>query len=120
MHYERHGRRGGRNFSPRRFPPKPVEIGKEYNVEILELSRRGEGIARIKGLVCFVPNTKPGDNVRIRITKISRRFAEAEMIGEAEEKPAEAEMATEAVKEESETTETPAEEEETTEDDETK
>lgn len=82
MHYERHERRGGRNFGPRRFPPKPVEIGKEYDVEILETSRRGEGIARIKGLVCFVPDTKPGDHVKIRITRISRKFAEAEVVGE--------------------------------------
>jgi predicted RNA-binding protein with TRAM domain len=67
-------RRGG-------FPPKPVEVGKEYDVEIQESSRRGEGIARIKGLVCFVPNSKPGDHVKIRITRISRRFAEAEVVG---------------------------------------
>ncbi len=82
MRYER---QRGRGFGPRRFPPKPVELGKEYDVEILELSRRGEGITRIKGLVCFVPNTKPGDQVRIKITRISRRFAEAEAVGEAEE-----------------------------------
>ncbi|MDH5447733.1 MAG: TRAM domain-containing protein [Candidatus Bathyarchaeota archaeon] len=103
MHYERRGRRTDRDYGPRRFPPKPVEIGKEYDVEILETSRRGEGIARIKGLVCFIPNTKPGDHVKIRITRISRRFAEAEAVGEAEEKPAEAKV--EVVTEESETTE---------------
>ena len=102
MHYERRGRRDGRNFGPRRFPPKPVEIGKEYDVEILELSRRGEGIARIKGLVCFVPNTKPGNHVRIRVTRISRRFAEAEAVEEIE-KPTETEV--EEVAEESKTPE---------------
>lgn len=92
MRYERRGRR----FGPR-FPPKPVEIGKEYDVEIQETSRRGEGIARIKGLVCFVPNTKPGEHVKIRITRISRRFAEAEVVGKAEEKAEEkAEGETEA------------------------
>jgi len=63
-----------------RFPPKPVEIGKEYEVDIQETSRRGEGIARIQGLVIFVPKTKPGDHAKIRITRISRRFAEAEVI----------------------------------------
>ena len=68
-----------------RVPPKPVEVGKEYDVEIQETSRRGEGIARIEGLVVFVPNTKPGDKVRIKVTNISRRFAEAEVIGEAKE-----------------------------------
>lgn len=66
----------------RRLPPKPVEVGKEYDVEIQETSRRGEGITRIEGLVVFVPNTKPGDKVRIKVTRISRRFAEAEVIGE--------------------------------------
>jgi predicted RNA-binding protein with TRAM domain len=81
MRYERRERRG----FVRRFPPKPVEIGKEYDVKIEETSRRGEGIARIKGLVTFVPNAKPGDNVRIKITRISRRFAEAEVVGEVEE-----------------------------------
>ncbi|HDI11985.1 MAG TPA: TRAM domain-containing protein [Candidatus Bathyarchaeota archaeon] len=75
----------------RRFPPKPVELGKEYDVEIQEVSRRGEGIARIKGLVTFVPNTKPGDKVKIKITRISRRFAEAEVVGKAEQEEAETE-----------------------------
>ena len=79
MTYERRG-------FDRRIPPKPVEIGKEYDVEIQETSRRGEGITRIEGLVIFVPKTKPGDKVRIKITNISRRFAEAEVIEEAEEK----------------------------------
>ncbi|MDH5267963.1 MAG: TRAM domain-containing protein [Candidatus Bathyarchaeota archaeon] len=82
MRYERGERRG---FGPR-FPPKPVEVGKEYDVEIEETSRRGEGVARIKGLVCFIPNAKPGEHVRIKITRISRRFAEAEVVGKAEEK----------------------------------
>ena len=96
MPYERRGRRG---FTPR-FPPKPVEIGKEYDVEIEETSRRGEGIARIKGLVTFIPNAKRGDHVKIRITRISRRFAEAEIVGEAEEKAEEAEELEEPTEEE--------------------
>ena len=77
-----------RGFGRSRFPPKPVEIGEEYEVDIQETSRRGEGIARIKGLVTFIPNTKPGDHVKIRITRISRRFAEAEVVdeGKTEEK----------------------------------
>ena len=92
--------RYGRSRRPSRgYPPKPVEMGNEYDVEIQETSRRGEGIARIKGLVTFVPDTKPGDKVRIKITRISRRFAEGEVVGEAEEK-AEAEEEEEATEEE--------------------
>ena len=81
MEYERRERR---EFGPRGFPPKPVEIGKEYDVEVKETSSRGEGITRIQGLVTFIRDAKPGDNVRIRITRISRRFAEAEVVGRAE------------------------------------
>jgi predicted RNA-binding protein with TRAM domain len=79
-------RRGYRGRGGGRFPPKPVEIGKEYEVDISETSRRGEGIARIQGLVIFIPNTKPGDHVKIKVKNISRRFAEAEVVkkGEAE------------------------------------
>jgi len=78
MPYERGG-------FDRNFPPKPVEVGKEYDVEIQEMSRRGEGITRIEGLVVFVPNTKAGDKLRIKITNIGRKFAEAEVVGAAEE-----------------------------------
>ncbi len=85
MYYEKRGRRNRRNFDrQRRFPPKPVEMGKEYDVEIIELSSRGEGIARIEGLVCFIPNTSPGEYVKIRITRISRKFAEGEVVEKLE------------------------------------
>ncbi len=64
----------------RRFPPKPVKIDEEYEVDIKEISQRGEGIARIEGLVVFVPKSKVGDHARIRITRLSRKFAEAELV----------------------------------------
>ena len=62
------------------FRRSPVEVGKIYNVEIVEVSRRGEGVARIQGLVVFVPDTKPGDHVRIRVTHVGRRYANAEIV----------------------------------------
>lgn len=81
----------GKSFGERRgfrgrggFPPKPVEVGSEYDVDIQETSRRGEGIARIQGLVIFVPDTKSGDHVKIKVTRISRRFAEADVVGKGE------------------------------------
>lgn len=106
MQYERRERRG----FVRRFPPKPVEIGKEYDVDIEELSRRGDGIARIKGLVTFVPNAKPGDKVRIKITRISRRFAEAEVVEKGAEEEAAGEEEEEAAEEETAEEEEPTEE----------
>ncbi|MFH0848057.1 MAG: TRAM domain-containing protein [archaeon] len=64
---------------PRSFV-KPVEEGKEYEVDIKETSRRGEGIARIEGFVVFVPNTKPGDHVKIKVTRVASRFAQGEVV----------------------------------------
>ncbi len=65
--------------APANSNSKPVEEGKEYEVDIKELSRRGEGIARIEGFVVFVPKTKVGDRVKVRISRISERFASAEV-----------------------------------------
>ncbi len=59
------------------FGPKPVEEGKSYDVEVKELSRRGEGIARIQGFVIFIAGTNPGDKVKAKITKVGNRFATA-------------------------------------------
>ncbi|MGC1928886.1 MAG: TRAM domain-containing protein, partial [Candidatus Nitrosopolaris sp.] len=36
--------------------PKPVEVGKEYEVDVTDISRKGDGIARIQGFVIFIEN----------------------------------------------------------------
>jgi predicted RNA-binding protein with TRAM domain len=54
-------------------------------VEIVETSKRGDGIARVKGFVIFVPNTKPGDKVRVKITRLGRSYAVAEVTQEGAE-----------------------------------
>jgi predicted RNA-binding protein with TRAM domain len=48
------------------FIPKPGEVGKEYEVDILELNRRGEGITRIENLVIFVRSAKQGERIKVR------------------------------------------------------
>jgi len=70
-------------YKPKRRPfpsRKPVELGKQYDVEITETSKRGEGLTRIQGFVIFVPGTKPGDHVKIEITSIRSRFATAKVV----------------------------------------
>ena len=59
---------------------KPVEVGKEYDVSISEISRRGDGLTRIEGFVVFVPGTKAGQNVRVKITQVSDRFASGQVV----------------------------------------
>lgn len=59
--------------------PKPVETGKEYDVQITEISRQGDGIARIQGFVIFVKGGKVGQKVKVKITNVGARFATAEI-----------------------------------------
>jgi len=61
----------------------PVELGKEYEADIIEMSRRGDaGVAKIQGFVIFVSNTRQGDHVKFVITRIGRRYAMAEPVRE--------------------------------------
>ena len=64
----------------RGFKRCPVEMGKEYEVDVTEMSRQGEGIARIQGFVIFVAAAKPGDHVKIKITGIGGMTANAEIV----------------------------------------
>ncbi|MDE1863502.1 MAG: TRAM domain-containing protein [Thaumarchaeota archaeon] len=80
-----------RGFGRREFDntPKPVETGKEYDVSITEISRKGDGIARIEGFVIFVQNGKAGQNARVRITQVGQRFASAEIVEGSSPTPSE-------------------------------
>ncbi len=53
----------------------PVSIGGVHDVTIEGIAREGDGIARIQGFVIFVPGTKVGDNVTIKIERVMRKFA---------------------------------------------
>jgi predicted RNA-binding protein with TRAM domain len=67
------------------FNDAPVDIGKQYDVKIEDIARQGDGIARISGLVIFVPNTKVNDSVTIEIKAIKRNCAVAEVVEVPEE-----------------------------------
>ncbi|AEF96574.1 deoxyribonuclease/rho motif-related TRAM [Methanotorris igneus Kol 5] len=58
----------------------PVKEGQEYTVMIEDMGRGGDGIARIEGFVVFVPDTKKGDTVSIKITSVKSKFAFAEKV----------------------------------------
>jgi predicted RNA-binding protein with TRAM domain len=80
-----YGRRQGGSYEGRRghgkgFKRCPVEMGKEYEVEITEMSPQGEGVARIQGFVIFVANAKPGNHAKIKITRIGAMNAKAEIV----------------------------------------
>ena len=57
----------------------PVKVGETYEVEINAVGEKGDGIARVKGFVLFVPNVKKGDFVKIRVTKVLPKVGFAEV-----------------------------------------
>ena len=54
----------------------PVRKGEELELRIDSLAFGGSGVARHDGFVVFVRGGVPGDDVRARITKVKRGFAE--------------------------------------------
>ena len=71
-----------RGFRPRNNTTAPVKVGDELEVKIEAVGEKGDGIAKKDGFVLFVPNTKEGDQVKIRITKVLRKVGFAEVVGE--------------------------------------
>jgi len=67
-------------YRERREFSSPIDVGETYDVTIEDVGREGDGITRIEGLVVFVPNTKKGYSVKIRVTKVSRRVGFAEVV----------------------------------------
>ena len=67
----------------------PVKVGDELDVKIEAVGEKGDGIAKKEGFVLFVPNTKEGQEVRIRVTKVLRKVGFAEVAGESEGAPKE-------------------------------
>lgn len=63
-----------------REPKAPIEVGEIHNVKIEAVGKEGDGIARVSGFVIFVPNTKVGEEVKVKISKVLQRFAIAEVM----------------------------------------
>jgi 23S rRNA (uracil1939-C5)-methyltransferase len=54
-------------------------LGKNLQVTIEKLAIGGSGIARHDGLVIFVPDSAPGDELLVKITNKKKNFAEAQI-----------------------------------------
>ena len=64
-------------------PQPPVEPGEIRYVEIEDIGKQGDGIARVeRGYVIIVPGTDVGDRVKIEVTEVKSNFAVGERIAE--------------------------------------
>jgi predicted RNA-binding protein with TRAM domain len=80
--------RGGREEereteTPSDQPQPPVEVGEMRYVEIEDLGKQGDGIARVeRGYVIIVPGAEVGERVKIEITEVESNFAYGEIVEE--------------------------------------
>jgi predicted RNA-binding protein with TRAM domain len=80
-------RKPRRSGSQTRFRPsrpflhlRHVEENQEMEVAIDDVGSRGDGVARVQGYLMFVPRSKIGERVRVRIRNVSGKFAPAERV----------------------------------------
>jgi 23S rRNA (uracil1939-C5)-methyltransferase len=59
---------------------KPVEEGKEYSVTISDIGSQGDGVAKVDGFIVFVPGTKVGETVKVKVTKVMNKSAFAQLV----------------------------------------
>lgn len=59
----------------------PVSVGDEIEVTIEAVGAKGDGVAKVKGFVLFIPGVKEGEHVKVRVTKVLRKLGFAEVVG---------------------------------------
>ncbi|MDD4127701.1 MAG: translation initiation factor IF-2 subunit beta [Methanomicrobium sp.] len=57
-----------------------IEEGMEMNVDIQFLSKRGDGVAKVGKYTLYVTQTKPGQTVRVKITRVAGSIAFTEKL----------------------------------------
>ena len=64
-------------------PQPPVEIDEIRYVEIEDIGKQGDGIARVeRGYVIIVPGAEMGERVKVEISEVKSNFAVGEVIEE--------------------------------------
>ncbi|WP_306056570.1 TRAM domain-containing protein [Natronococcus wangiae] len=64
-------------------PQPPVDVGETRYVEIEDIGKQGDGIARVeRGYVIIVPGADVGERVKVEITEVKSNFAVGEIIEE--------------------------------------
>jgi predicted RNA-binding protein with TRAM domain len=64
-------------------PQPPVEVGETRYVEIEDIGKQGDGIARVeRGYVIIVPGAEVDERVKVEITEVKSNFAVGEVVEE--------------------------------------
>ncbi len=86
-------KRGRCKISPKKRAPRnaknkrgrfsvdlPVEIDQEIELDVVDMSPNGEGIAKVKGYSVFISGAKLGQHVKARITHLDSMCADAVVV----------------------------------------
>ncbi|MDD5023008.1 MAG: TRAM domain-containing protein [Candidatus ainarchaeum sp.] len=60
--------------------PKPIKEGEILEVTIDNVSRKGDGVAKVNGFVVFVKDGKTGEKVKVKVITVGRTYAIAEKV----------------------------------------
>jgi predicted RNA-binding protein with TRAM domain len=70
-----------RSSKPSSEPQPPVDIGEMRYVEVEDIGKQGDGIARVeRGYVIIVPGAEIGERVKVEVTEVKSNFAVGEVI----------------------------------------
>lgn len=72
----------------------PVKEGEIYDVYISAIGGKGDGIAKVKGFVLFVPSAKKGDYLKVRVTKVIQNVGFVEVVEKLKKPVKESKFAT--------------------------
>lgn len=59
---------------------KTLKIDEIYETEILGLENEGSGVAKINGMIVFIPKALVGEKVRLRIVEIKKNYAKGKIV----------------------------------------
>ncbi|MFC6836540.1 TRAM domain-containing protein [Halomarina ordinaria] len=66
---------------PSSEPQPPVEVGEIRYVEVEDIGKQGDGIARVeRGYVIIVPGAEIGERVKIEVTEVKSNFAVGDVL----------------------------------------
>lgn len=73
----------GKNENVRGNKP-PVQVGEVIEVTVEAKGDKGDGIAKVKGFVLFIPGASAGQRLKVKITKVHSKVGFAEKLEELE------------------------------------
>lgn len=75
----------------------PVKKNQELEVDILDLSHEGNGIAKVDGYLLFIENTLPNERALVKVLKVGNKFGFAKVMKLLQASPDRQELPNEAL-----------------------